>query len=353
MLDIYGFNYFGYTYARFRKKNPNKPFFGSETQCTVATRGEYVFPVTWGWTQVRTGNLYASGYGVEASDWSGRADQGWACAPDAQWYWMDQNPQCMGEFVWTGWDYLGGPYWTNEMVKRYKIKGIHSCATGFFDLAGFPKDTFWLMQSRWRPDLPMAHILPHWNWPERKGKVTPVHVFTSGDEGELFLNGRSLGRRKKIPSDFKRAYRLTWDEVVYEPGTLSVVTYRKGKKWAEASVSTTGPAARIALKPETKVLKSDGEDLMFIQLSVLDAEGRVVPRTRLPVEFSLEGAGEIIATDNGDESDFTSFRSLSRYAFNGYLLAIVKADAGTAGEVKLTATANGLKPVSVVIPVEK
>ena len=351
VLDIYGFNYFGYTYRRFREKNPNKPFFGSETACTIASRGEYVFPVTWGWTQEKSGLPYSTGYGTEGCGWDGDPSHGWAVPPDVQWHWMDENPTCMGEFVWTGWDYLGGPAWADKMVAKFGIKGIHSCATGFIDLAGFPKDTFWLYQSRWRPDLRMAHIVPHWNWPDRVGKVTPVHVFTSGDEGELFLNGRSLGRRKKVPGDFRRAYRLTWDDVVYEPGTVKVVTYKGGKPWAEASVSTTGPAAKLTLEPEATTVKSDSEDLVYVNLSVRDAEGRVVPRSRVPVEFSLEGPGEIVATDNGDETDFTSFHSTSRTAFNGHLQAILRAKPGATGTLRLRARSVGLQGAELEIAV--
>ena len=340
VLDVYGFNYSCYMFDAFKKKNPNKPFFGSETQCAISSRGAYTFPVKWGWTQQKTGALHVSGYGVEACGWPGVPEKGWACAPDAQWFNMDAHPECMGEFVWTGWDYLGGPYWADDMVKKFKIKGIHSCATGFIDLAGFPKDTFWLFQSRWRPDLPMAHIVPHWNWPGRVGKVTPVHVFTSGDEGELFLNGRSLGRQKKDPKNWKKAYRLTWDDVVYEPGTLKVVTYKKGAPWAEATISTTGPAAQLKLEVEDGA--EAGSDLMFVNLEVQDAEGRFVPDAAVDVTFAVKGPCELVATDNGDEADFTSFHSPMRRTFAGRLQAIVRRQPGTTGAT-VTASSPNLK----------
>ena len=344
VLDVYGFNYSCYMFDAFKKKNPNKPFFGSETQCAISSRGAYTFPVKWGWTQQKTGALHVSGYGVEACGWPGVPEKGWACAPDAQWFNMDAHPECMGEFVWTGWDYLGGPYWADDMVKKFKIKGIHSCATGFIDLAGFPKDTFWLFQSRWRPDLPMAHIVPHWNWPDRIGKVTPVHVFTSGDEGELFLNGRSLGRQKKDRSDWKKAYRLTWDDVVYEPGTLKVVTYKKGSPWAEQTISTTGPAAQLKLKVEDGA--EAGSDLVFVNLEVQDAEGRFVPDAAVDVTFAVKGPCELVATDNGDEADFASFHSPTRRTFAGRLQAIVRLKPGATGAV-LMASASGIKPCEI------
>ena len=346
VLDVYGFNYSCYLFGAFKKKNPNKPFFGSETQCAIVSRGAYTFPVTWGWTQMKTGALHVSGYGVEACDWPGVPEKGWACAPDAQWFNMDAHPECMGEFVWTGWDYLGGPYWADRMVKKFKIKGIHSCATGFIDLAGFPKDTFWLFQSRWRPDLPMAHIVPHWNWPDRVGKVTPVHVFTSGDEGELFLNGRSLGRRKKDRSNWKKAYRLTWDDIVYEPGTLKVVTYKKGSPWAEQTICTTGPAAQLKLEVEGG--QDANSDLAFVNLEVQDADGRFVPDAAVDVTFAVKGPCELVATDNGDEADFTSFHSPTRRTFAGRLQAIVRLKSGTTG-ASITASASGLTPCEIPV----
>ena len=343
VFDIYGFNYYGWMFGKFADRNPDVPFFASESQCMSSTRGEYTFPVKWGWTQVETLSPYVSGYGVEACDWSGDPGEGWSMPPDAHWMWMDANPSCMGEFVWTGWDYLGGPYWVDEMVKRNPaFKGIHTCNTGFFDLAGFRKDTFWLYQSRWRPELKMAHILPHWNWPERVGKTTPVHVFTTGDEGELFLNGRSLGRRRKDASDFRRAYRLVWDDVVYEPGELKVVVRKNGKKWAEAKVATTGAPDRLRLECEDDDLLCDGEDLMFVNLSVVDREGRVVPNAKDSVSFSVDGPAEIVATDNGDETDFDSFRSPVRRAFNGRLQAILRAKKGASGLVTVRAASQGL-----------
>ena len=346
-LDIYGFNYSCYMFGPFKKKNPNKPFFGSETQCAIASRGAYTFPVKWGWTQQKTGALHVSGYGVEACGWSGDPKKGWACAPDAQWFNMDAHPECMGEFVWTGWDYLGGPYWADSMVKKFKIKGIHSCATGFIDLAGFPKDTFWLFQSRWRPDLPMAHIVPHWNWPDRVGKVTPVHVFTSGDEGELFLNGRSLGRQKKDPKNWKKAYRLTWDDVVYEPGTLKVVTYKNGAPWAEKTISTTGPVAQLKLEVEDNA--EPGADLVFVNLEVQDAEGRFVPDAAVDVTFSVKGPCELVATDNGDEADFASFHSPARRTFSGRIQAIVRKNPNASETIALTASSPGFTSVTTTL----
>jgi beta-galactosidase len=190
----------------------------------------------------------------------------------------------------------------------------------------------------------MAHIVPHWNWPDRVGKVTPVHVFTSGDEGELFLNGRSLGRQKKDPANWKKAYRLSWDDVVYEPGTLKVVTFKKGAPWAEATVSTTGPAAQLKLEVE-KGLDEDS-DLAFVNLEVQDAEGRFVPDAAVEVTFAVKGPCELVATDNGDETDFTSFHSPTRQTFSGRLQAILRKSPNSSGTITLTASSPNLKTAS-------
>ena len=227
---------------------------------------------------------------------------------------------------------------------------IHTCNTGFLDQAGFKKDSFWLFQSRWRPDLPMAHILPHWNWKGREGEVTPVYVFTSGDEGELFLNGRSLGRRRKQPGVWDRAYRLRWDDVRYEPGVLEVVAYKDGREWARDKVKTTGAAERLVAAAERETVAADGEDVCYVNVCVKDAEGLVVPDAKVPVEFSVEGPGEIVATDNGDETDFDDFRKPSRRTFNGWAQAIVRAVPGRTGDIVVKVRSDaGLAPSSVTV----
>jgi beta-galactosidase len=213
------------------------------------------------------------------------------------------------------------------------------------DLAGFKKDRFYIYQARWRPDFPMAHILPHWNWPEREGRVTPVHVYTSGDEAELFLNGKSLGRKKKEPLQ----YRLRWDDVKYAPGELKVVAYKNGKRWATDVMRTSGPAAKLTLAADRATIAADGKDLSFITVTVADKSGELVPRTKNQIQFELEGPGEIVAADNGDPTSFKSFQSPERKAFNGLALVIMRAKAGEIGKVKLTAKADGLSAGSVMI----
>jgi beta-galactosidase len=291
---------------------------------------------------------------------------GWATTPDWEFKGQDQFPYVCGEFVWTGFDYLGEPTPYNsdrsnlinytdpaeraraqkelEEIGRIRTPS-RSSYFGIIDLAGFPKDRYYLYQARWRPDLAMAHILPHWNWPDRKGQVTPVHVYTSGDEAELFLNGRSLGRKKKGQYE----YRLRWDDVVYQPGELKVIAYRKGRKWATDVMKTTGPAAKLLLAPERNSIRADGDDLSFVTVTVADQGGLMVPRAKNHIKFKVEGPGEIVATDNGDATSFESFQAPERNAFNGLALVIVRAKAGQPGAIKLTAESDGLKMGSATI----
>jgi beta-galactosidase len=242
-----------------------------------------------------------------------------------------------GEFVWAGWDYLGEPEPYYDARSSYY---------GIIDLAGFPKDRYYLYQSQWRPDLKVAHILPHWNWPDRVGQITPIHVFTSGDEAELFLNGKSLGRKKKGQYE----YRLRWDNVVYEPGEVYVITYCNGTEWATDIVRTTGPAAGFRLSADRADIAADGEDLSFVTVEVVDAKGELVPNNYDPITFSISGPGEIVATDNGDPADLTPFPSLERKAFSGLALVIVKAKKGESGSFTVTAIAsaagNGTERIS-------
>jgi beta-galactosidase len=249
---------------------------------------------------------------------------------------QDMHPFVAGEFVWTGWDYLGEP------TPYY---GARSSYSGIIDLAGFKKDRFYLYQARWRPELPMAHILPHWNWPERTGEITPVHVFTSGDEAELFLNGKSLGRKKKD----KFEYRLRWDNVIYEPGELKVVIYKNNKKWTENNVKTTGKPVSLNAVTDRKSIRADGKDLAFITVEIKDVNGLTVPNAGNLIEFSIEGPGKIVATDNGDPASMVSFHSPHRYAFNGLVLVIVQSNPGEEGIITIMAKSPGLKRISVNI----
>ena len=369
-LALMGCNYSAWQYGRLHEKYPDVPFFGTETTCMSVSRGEYHFPVVADWNKMSRANFYNSAYCWEAANYS-KIDGGWACPPDAQWYWMDKVPTCMGEFIWTGVDYLGGPFWCDAWRKKpnftdpeaqrqalaeVKERGmthaaIHTCNTGFLDQAGFRKDSFWLYQSKWRPDFPMAHILPHWTWPGREGQVTPVYVFTSGDEAELFLNGKSLGRQRKQPGVWDRAYRLRWDDMTYAPGVLEVVAYKNGREWARDRVETADAATKLVATAECDALAADGEDVCYVNVSVRDAKGRLVPRAKMRIDFAVEGPGEIVATDNGDETDFEDFRKPTRRAFNGWAQAIVRALPGQSGAIRVTAKAAGLAPATAELKI--
>ena len=356
-VDIFGFNYKPQNYADFLKNHPAIPLFGSETASAISSRGEYFFPAT--------DNAKDSEVDFQVSSYDLYAVP-WGSLPDKEFEAQDRNPAVAGEFVWTGFDYLGEPTPYNsdptnllnysdpaeraaaekQLAELGRIKSpSRSSYFGIVDLAGFPKDRFYLYQAHWRPDLPMAHILPHWNWPERVGQVTPVFVYTSGDEAELFLNGQSLGRRKK--GEYQ--YRLRWDDVVYQPGELRVVAYKNGVEWATDGVKTTGVAARIELSADRDQIKNDGDDLSFVTVKVADAQGLMVPRSHPQLQFSVEGAGEIVATDNGDATDLTAFHSHSRRAFNGLALVIVRAKKGASGPITVRATSDGLQRGEVVI----
>jgi beta-galactosidase len=242
---------------------------------------------------------------------------------------QEQYPYVAGEFVWTGFDYLGEPGLFDSSRSSY---------SGIVDLAGFKKDRFYLYQAHWRPEFRMAHILPHWTWPERIGQVTPVHVFTSGDEAELFLNGKSLGRKKKGAYE----YRLRWDDVIYQPGTLKVIAYKNGKQWATDEVRTAGAPAKLKLQPDRSQIRSDGRDLSFVTVTVTDRHGLMAPRADNRIYFEVEGPGEIVATDNGDPTSFEPFPAHERKAFNGLCLVIIRGKPGEPGRVKLTGRAEGL-----------
>lgn len=191
----------------------------------------------------------------------------------------------------------------------------------------------------------MAHILPHWTWPDRVGEVTPVHVFSAADEAELFVNGESAGRQQREESN----YRFRWDDVTYAPGELRVVAYKDGEEWATETVKTAGAAAALTATPDRDTLAADGQDLSFVTVAVVDADGNPAPEASDAVTFSVRGPADIVATDNGDPADFVEFPSLTRDAFSGLALAVVRTRAGAAGEIIVSAAAEGLEGARVTL----
>ena len=380
-VDVMGQNYEMGSYGRFRKENPSIPLVGSETASTVSSRGEYFFESPADLEtryQQEVKKAQAKGKpapkkpeycAVSEDKGAGKSDfqvssydlygPGWAWVPDNEFRSLEQNPHVGGEFVWTGFDYLGEPTPYNgdstnllnfhdpagraEMERQLKELGkIHvpsrSSYFGIVDLAGFKKDRYYLYQAHWRPEFPMAHLLPHWTWPERTGEATPVHLYTSGDEAELFLNGKSLGRKKKADLE----YRIRWNEVVYQPGELKAVVYKNGKPWAQDIMRTAGPAAKLTLAADRREIRADGLDLSFLTVTVTDKDGQLVPRAKNAIRFTVSGPGEIVAVDNGDATSFEPFQATSRKAYNGMALVIVRAKDGTPGIIQVKAEADGL-----------
>ena len=359
VLDAIGYNYRINEYARFRQVNPTVPLFGAETASALSSRGVYFFPISEDKIDpVSRADFQVSSYDLYAAPW--------ASPPDWEWRAADAVPGYAGEFVWTGFDYLGEPTpynadltnllnFSDPAEKERQKKQLEelgriptpsrSSYFGIVDLAGFPKDRYFWYQARWRPDLPMAHLLPHWTWPERVGQVTPIHAYTSGDEAELFLNGQSLGRKKLA----KGENRLRWDDVKYAPGEVRLVAYKNGAKWAEAVQRTAGPAARIKLMPDRREIRADGKDLSFVTVRIEDADGVLAPRAANRVVFAITGPAEIIATDNGDATSFESFQSKERAAFNGLVLVVIRTKPGESGPITLTATSPGLAPTEVTL----
>lgn len=375
-LDVYGYNYKPNDYNDFSKDRPNQPFYASETASCVSTRGEYFFPVPKDWNKGQGAYMYqVSSYDLFAP--------GWAYRPDVEFAAQEDAPNVAGEYVWTGFDYLGEPTPYNldatnalnvpagperekimaELSKLGDKAPSRSSYFGIVDLCGFKKDRFYNYQAHWRPELPMAHILPHWNWPDRKGEVTPVHVYTSGDEAELFLNGKSLGVRKKnkdkIDGQEKNRFRLVWEDVVYEPGELKVVAKKDGKEWATDVVRTSGPAAKITLKPDRKTIVGDARDLSYVTIAIRDQNDIFVPNAKNDLAIKISGPAEIVAICNGDPTDFTTMNNTSKAdvvrikAFNGLAQVIVRAKRGEQGTVTLETKSSGLKGAKTTINVQE
>ncbi|KAK6854863.1 hypothetical protein PG995_009051 [Apiospora arundinis] len=347
VLDIIGLNYNGEgtgasessSWPGFRTKFPNKMFWGTETASTFSSRGTFLFPVTSAIAAVANSssgggqdatNLVVSSYDLYSEWWA-------SGSPDKVFLMQDKYPYVAGEFVWTGTDYLGEPApFDNQSRSAY---------FGIIDLAGFKKDRFYLYQARWAPNVRMAHILPHWTWPDRVGQVTPVHVYSSADEAELFVNGKSAGRLKRGSS----SWRFRWDSVVYQPGNITVMTYKNGQQWATDTKKTVGNAAKLILSADRSAIKGDGLDLSYITATVVDANGDIVPRASNSITFSIYGPGMIASTDNGDPADMTVFPSTTRKAFSGLALAIIRGNGGSAGSLTISASSSGLTGASVTV----
>jgi len=348
-MDIVGLNYKAYKYEEIIKENPDWIMLGTETSSVVSTRGVYHFPIE---KYKKHDSKYVTSYDVVTPPW--------AYVPDLEFENLKNNPSVMGEYIWTGFDYIGEPtpyggrdhgnrfYWNQDWPAR-------SSSFGAVDLAGFKKDRFYLYQSQWTK-APMVHVLPHWNWPNKVGESIPVVAYTNAEEVELFVNGKSMGKKRKgvdkvrLPvslrydksvTHFDSPYRLRWD-VKYHPGNIKVVAYNNGKKVAEKLVKTASASAQLKLMADRKVIRADGYDISYISVEVQDKDGNLVPDADNKIQFTVKGAGEIAAVGNGDSATVEPFQADYRRAFYGKAMLIVKSKKGQKGEIKITAYSDEL-----------
>ncbi|XPF93310.1 glycoside hydrolase family 2 TIM barrel-domain containing protein [Colwellia sp. RE-S-Sl-9] len=357
-VEIVGLNYKPLSYEKRHKDHPTWPLVASETSSITSTRGMYHFPIDKYKTHP---SRYVTSYDIIGPVW--------AYPPDIEFEYLAKTPAVMGEYIWTGFDYLGEPtpyggrdhsedgYWNGDWPVR-------SSSFGAVDLVGFPKDRFFLYQSQWTKK-PMVHVLPHWNWENKIGETIPVFAYTNAEQVELFVNGKSMGVKTKgvdkaeIPIDFlrwkkeerknyKTPYRLRWD-VKYQPGELKVVAYTKGKKVAEKIIKTASNPAIVELVPDRTEITADGEDLSYVSVLIKDKNGNIVPTADNLVRFFVEGAGVIAAVGNGDSATIAPFKADYRRAFNGKAMLIIRSKKGERGAIKISAYSEQLESNEVVL----
>ena len=351
-LDIPGFNYRPFLYDSAHKVLPQGFLLGSETCSTVSSRGVYKFPVVRK-SMAKYPDHQSSGYDVEHCGWSNLPEDDFIRQEDHDW--------SMGEFIWTGIDYLGEP------TPYYSDWPSHSSLFGAVDLAGLPKDRFYLYRSHWKKDAETLHILPHWTWPGREGQVTPIFVYTNYPEAELFINGKSQGRQRKDRSikiedteneDSQKAftrqkrYRLMWMDTKYEPGEVKVVAYDEaGKAVATQTVRTAGRPHHLELSADRSTISPDGKDISFVTVRVVDKDGNLVPDDGRLLNFKVTGAGSFRAAASGNPASLDAFHLPRHHVFSGQLVALVQS-AERAGEAVLTVSSKGLPSASIRIQVK-
>ena len=351
-LDIPGFNYRPFLYDSAHKVLPQGFLLGSETCSTVSSRGVYKFPVVRK-SMAKYPDHQSSGYDVEHCGWSNLPEDDFIRQEDHDW--------SMGEFIWTGIDYLGEP------TPYYSDWPSHSSLFGAVDLAGLPKDRFYLYRSHWKKDAETLHVLPHWTWPGREGEVTPIFVYTNYPEAELFINGKSQGRQRKDRSikiedteneDSQKAftrqkrYRLMWMDTKYEPGEVKVVAYDEaGKAVATQTVRTAGRPHHLELSADRTTISPDGKDISFVTVRVVDKDGNLVPDDGRLLNFKVTGAGSFRAAASGNPASLDAFHLPRHHVFSGQLVALVQS-AERAGEAVLTVSAKGLPSASIRIQVK-
>lgn len=352
LLDVPGFNYRPHLYSKNYERLPQQIILGSETASTVSSRGVYKFPVERK-SMAKYDNHQSSSYDVEHCSWSN--------LPEDDFIQHEDLPYCIGEFVWTGFDYLGEP------TPYYTDWPSHSSLFGIVDLAGIPKDRYYLYRSHWNKNEETLHILPHWNWKGREGEITPIFVYTNYPSAELFINGKSQGKRSKDLSikldgsyteeakksfERQKRYRLMWMDTKYESGTVKVVAYdEKGNAVAKKTMHTAGKPYKIVLKADRNVINADGKDLSFINVKIVDKDGNFCPTETREIIFSVKGAGAFKAAANGNPVSLESFQKPKMKLFSGQLTAIVQANE-TSGKIVFEAKAKGVKSGIIEIEVQ-
>ncbi|MDL2282036.1 DUF4982 domain-containing protein [Parabacteroides sp. OttesenSCG-928-G06] len=346
-MDVVGFNYRLGVYQEGYRKLPQAIILGSETASTVSSRGVYKFPVERR-SMAKYDDHQSNGYDVEHCNWSN--------LPEDDFIHQEDLPYTIGEFVWTGFDYIGEP------TPYYTDWPSHSSLFGIVDLAGIPKDRYYLYRSHWNKAENTLHILPHWTWPGREGEVTPVFVYTNHPSAELFINGKSQGIRTKDLSveldasgtpealasfERQKRYRLMWMDVRYEPGTVKVVAYDKeGNAVEEKEIRTAGKPHRLELKADRSRLTADGKDLSFINVRVVDRDGNLCPDATHQVKFHVRGEGSYRAGANGNSVSLELFHLPQMKLFSGQMTAIVQTTEKP-GPIVLEASAPGVRPAKV------
>ncbi|WP_066631023.1 glycoside hydrolase family 2 TIM barrel-domain containing protein [Labilibacter marinus] len=359
-VDIAGSNYKAVKYKWFKENYPDVPLYGSETSGVASSRGVYHYPVE---KYQKHESLHVTSYDIVGPRW--------VYPPDIEFHFQKETPEILGEFIWTGFDYLGetSPYggldnidnkehWNSDYPSR-------SSYFGAVDLAGFPKDRFYQYQSQWT-SKPMIHLMPHWNLgKEMIGETIPVYCYTNCDEAELFVNGKSMGRKVKgkdlttrivnflryEPKSFDSPYLLSWD-VAYQPGSIKVIGYKDRKAIQEKEIKTAGKPAKIKLSVDRSTIDADGRDLAYVTVRIEDKNGNFCPLADNLVKFNVSGVGKIVGVDNGSQISLESFQAPQRKAFNGLALAILNSNQGEAGTIKLVAKSKGLKGAEIIVEVK-
>ncbi len=342
--DVHSWNY-GRRYSLARQLEPGKSVIISESASTLSTRGFYEFPLPEEKTDF-TSSLQVSSYDLNAPEWAELSDD--------DFMWQQEEPYVAGEFVWTGFDYLGEPTpynnrWTAENGMT-DLEASRSSYFGIVDLCGIPKDRYYLYKSHWKPEENTIHILPHWNWEDRIGKEVPVFVYTNGDCAELFLNGVSQGKKCKDPGSAisTERFRLMWKEVVYAPGELKAVAWKNGQMIGEARVVTTSEPVKLRLTPDRKLIHADGKDLSFILIEALDRDGNVHPLAGNRISIEVIGSGRIAGAGNGNPQSLNPFKCAKVDLFHGKAMLII-ASTREEGEIQILAGSEGLEPATMTL----